>query len=87
MRQPAQNQTACPRIDPDRDDPQPNDANRRKAQMALLGVRSDIKRGQANKRTVYRVYTDPMEDPEEVNHVSEQLQQANIEILLKRVSD
>jgi cell division protein FtsN len=55
--------------------------------MALLGVRSDIKRGQVNKRTVYRVYTDPMEDPEEVNHVSEQLQQANIEILLKRVSD
>jgi hypothetical protein len=64
-----------------------NDANRRKAQMALLGVRSEIKRGQVNKRTVYRVYTDPMEDPEEVNHVSEQLQQANIEILLKRVSD
>ena len=64
-----------------------DDANRRKAQIALLGVRADIKRGLANKRTVYRVYTDPMEDPADVNRVSQKLQQANIEILLKRVSD
>jgi cell division protein FtsN len=64
-----------------------DDANRRKAEMALLGVRSDIKRGQANKRTVYRVYTDPMEDPAEVNRISKKLQQANIEILMKRVTD
>jgi cell division protein FtsN len=64
-----------------------DDANRRKAEMALLGVRADIKRGLANERTVYRVYTDPMEDPADVNRVSQQLQQANIEILLKRVSD
>ena len=64
-----------------------DDANRRKAEMALLGVHSEIKRGQANKRTVYRVYTDPMEDPAEVNRMSKKLQQANIEILLKRVSD
>jgi cell division protein FtsN len=64
-----------------------DDANRRKAEMALLGVRSDIKRGQVNKRTVYRVYTDPMEDPAEVNRISKKLQQANIEILMKRVTD
>jgi cell division protein FtsN len=64
-----------------------DDANRRKAEIALLGVRADIKRGLVKQRTVYRVYTDPMEDPADVNRVSQKLQQANIEILLKRVSD
>ena len=63
------------------------DANRRKAQLALLGVHSDIKKGTANGRAVYRVYTDPMEKPEEVNRVSKLLTGANIEILRKRVSD
>jgi cell division protein FtsN len=63
------------------------DANRRKAQLALLGVHSDIKKGNANGRTVYRVYTDPMEKPEDVNRVSSLLTDANIEILRKRVSD
>lgn len=63
------------------------DANRRKAELALLGVRSEIKRGIANQRTVYRVYTAPMERPDEVNRISEKLRDSNIEILLKRVSD
>jgi cell division protein FtsN len=63
------------------------DANRRKAQLALLGVHSDIKKGTANGRAVYRVYTDPMEKPEDVNRVSDLLTNANIEILRKRVSD
>jgi cell division protein FtsN len=63
------------------------DANRRKAEMALLGVRSEIKRGNANDRTVYRVYTSPMDSPDEVNRVSDTLRNSNIEILLKRVSD
>jgi cell division protein FtsN len=63
------------------------DANRRKAEIALLGVRSEIKRGTANQRTVYRVYTAPMESPDEVNRVSDKLRDSNIEILLKRVSD
>ena len=63
------------------------DANRRKAQLALLGVHSDIKKGTANGRAVYRVYTDPMEQPEDVNRVSQLLTNANIEILRKRVSD
>lgn len=63
------------------------DANRRKAEMALLGVRSEIKRGTANDRTVYRVYTSPMDSPDEVNRVSDTLRNSDIEILLKRVSD
>jgi len=63
------------------------DANRRKAEMALLGVRADIKRGKAGSKTVYRVYTDPMDNPSEVNRVSKRLTDANIEILRKRVTD
>jgi len=63
------------------------DANRRKAEIALLGIRTEIKRGTANNRDVYRIYTDPMENPADVNRVSQQLSDAKIEILLKRVSD
>lgn len=63
------------------------DANRRKAEMGLLGVRSDIKKGNANGRVVYRVYSDPMEDIAEVNRTSNLLNGAGIEIMLKRISD
>ena len=63
------------------------DANRRKAQIALLGVHAEIKKGNANGRAVYRVYTDPMEQPAEVNRVSKLLTDSGIEILRKRVSD
>jgi cell division protein FtsN len=63
------------------------DANRRKAEMGLLGVRSDIKKGTANGKTVYRVYTNPMEQTADVNATSKLLTNAGIEIMLKRVSD
>ena len=63
------------------------DANRRKAQMGLLGVRAEIKRGSANNRTVYRVYTQPLNNTADVNRVSQQLNEAGIEVLRKRVSD
>lgn len=63
------------------------DANRRKAEMGLIGVRAEIKRGSANNRTVYRVYTQPINNTAEVNRVSQQLNEAGIEVLRKRVSD
>lgn len=63
------------------------DAERRKAQLGLLGVRSDIKRGSVNGSDVYRVYTDAVEMPDDVNRLSRQLDDAGIEILVKRVSD
>lgn len=63
------------------------DANRRKAEIALLGVRSDIKKGTANGRTVFRVYTDPLESGDDVNRISGLLRGAGIEVLAKRVSD
>jgi cell division protein FtsN len=61
------------------------DANRRKAQIALLGVRTEIKPGDANGRKVYRVYTDPIDNTAEVNRLSELLTRSDIEILRKRV--
>ncbi len=63
------------------------DANRRKAELGLLGVRSDIMKGSANGRTVYRVYTEPMETPADVNRTSNLLSSAGIEVMRKRVSD
>jgi len=63
------------------------DASRRKAEIGFLGVRSEIKKGNVEERTVYRVYTEPMEQPAEVNRVTSQLTDAGIEVLLKRVSD
>lgn len=63
------------------------DANKRKAELGLLGIRSEIKAGDANGRTVYRVYTDPLESPDAVNRTSSLLTGAGIEIMLKRVSD
>jgi cell division protein FtsN len=61
------------------------DANRRKAQAGLLGVRTEIKQGDVNGRTVYRVYTDPMDSPAEVNRVSNLLTGSGIEVMMKRV--
>ena len=63
------------------------DANRRKAELGLLGIRSEIKTGDANGRTVYRVYTEPLKTPDDVNRTSSLLAGEGIEVLLKRVSD
>lgn len=63
------------------------EANKRKAELGLLGIHSEIKTGDANGQTVYRVYTDPMENPEDVNRASKLLTGAGIDILPKRVSD
>jgi len=63
------------------------DANRRKAELGLLGIRSDIKKGTANGRQVFRVYTDPMEQTAQVNRTSNLLTGAGIEVMLKRISD
>lgn len=62
-------------------------AQRRKAEIALLGVHSEIKKGNVNGKTVFRVYTDPMDKPADVNRVRTLLNGVGIDILMKRVSD
>jgi cell division protein FtsN len=62
-----------------------NDAKKREGEIALLGVSADIKKGDANGRTVYRVYTRPLETTDDVNRLSVLLNENGIETLPKRV--
>jgi cell division protein FtsN len=61
------------------------DAKKREGEIALLGISAEIKKGEANGRTVYRVYTNPLESAAEVNRISGLLNANNIETLPKRV--
>ena len=63
------------------------DARRREGEIALLGVRAEVRRGEANGQTVYRVYTRPLETPAAVNETQRRLNEAGIDTLAKRVSD
>jgi hypothetical protein len=62
-------------------------AQKRRVEMQELGVPATIKRGSVNGKTVYRVYTDPMDNPRDVNRVRTLLTGVGIDILQKRVSD
>ena len=62
-------------------------AQQRKGEMEELGVPAEIKRGSVNGKTVYRVYTNPMDNPQDVNRVRTLLTGVGIDILQKRVSD
>jgi hypothetical protein len=58
-------------------------AQRRKAEIALLGVHTEIKKGNVNGKTVYRVYTDPMDKPADVNRVRTLLNGVGIDLLVR----
>lgn len=64
-----------------------SDAQRREGEIALLGVRAEVRKGEANGRTVYRVYTRPLDTPGAVNQTRNLLNNNGIETLAKRVSD
>ena len=63
------------------------DAERREGEIALLGVRAEIRKGEANGRAVYRVYTQALTTPEDVNRIRERLNANGIETLARCVSD
>lgn len=63
------------------------DARRREGEIALLGIRAEVRKGDANGRTVYRVYTRPLDTPDAVNRTQKRLNDAGIDTLRKRVSD
>ena len=63
------------------------DAQRREGEIALLGVRAEVRKGEANGRIVYRVYSRPLDTPEAVNRLRTLLNDNGIETLAKRVSD
>ena len=63
------------------------DADRVRAQLALLGVESKVQRVSIDNDTWHRVRIGPIEDLKELNRARERLRQADIEALVIRVGD
>lgn len=64
-----------------------SDADRRRAQLALLGVESRVQRIMIDDRTYHRVRVGPMSDLDELNRVRSQLRDADIDVLRIRLGD
>ena len=64
-----------------------NDADRRRAQLALHGIESHIQRVKVNDRNYFRVYIGPTDDLDELNMLRSRLRAARIDVLRIRLSD
>ncbi len=63
------------------------DADRRRAELALLGIESRIQRVMIDDRTYHRVRIGPTSDLDELNRIRSQLRAARIEVLRIRLGD
>ncbi len=63
------------------------DADRRRAQLALLGIESRVQRITIDDRTYHRVRIGPMTELDELNLLRSQLRQADIDVLRIRLGD
>jgi len=63
------------------------DADRRRAELALQGIESRIQRVKVNDRNYHRVYIGPIEDLDELNLMRSRLRSAKIDVLRIRISD
>ncbi len=63
------------------------DADRRRAQLALHGIESQIQRVTIDDRTYHRVRIGPTNDLDELNMLRSRLRNAKIDVLRIRVSD
>jgi cell division protein FtsN len=63
------------------------DADRRRAELGLLGIESWVQRVTIDDRTYYRVRIGPVDDLDRLNLIRAQLRQANIDALRIRVGD
>ena len=63
------------------------DADRRRAQLALLGIESVIQRVSIDDKSYHRVRIGPMNDLDRLNLVRGQLRQADIDVLRIRLGD
>jgi len=63
------------------------DADRRRAELGLLGIESRVQRVTIDDRTYHRVRIGPVEDLDKLNLIRAQLRQANIDALRIRVGD
>jgi cell division protein FtsN len=63
------------------------DADRRRAELALHGIESHIQRVKVNDRNYHRVYIGPTEDLDELNLLRSRLRAAQIDVLRIRLGD
>jgi cell division protein FtsN len=64
-----------------------NDADRRRAELALHGIVSRVQRASVNSRDYFRVYIGPIEDLDELNVTRSRLRAAKIEVMRIRLGD
>lgn len=64
-----------------------NDADRRRAELALHGIESHIQRVKLNDRNYYRVYIGPTDDLDELNLLRSRLRAAKIDVFRIRLGD
>jgi len=64
-----------------------SDADRRRAEIALLGIESRVQRIMIDDRTYHRVRVGPMNDLDQLNRVRSQLRSADIDVLRIRIGD
>ena len=64
-----------------------NDADRRRAELALHGIESRVQRAKVNGRDYYRVYVGPIDDLEELNVTRSRLRAAKIDVMRIRLGD
>jgi len=63
------------------------DADRRRAEIALLGIESRVQRVTIDDRTYHRVRIGPIDDLDRLNLIRARLRQANIDALRIRLGD
>ena len=63
------------------------DADRRRAELALHGIESPIQRVKVNDRNYHRVYIGPTDDLDELNMLRSRLRAAKIDVFRIRLSD
>jgi cell division protein FtsN len=63
------------------------DADRRRAELALHGIESHIQRVKINDKNYHRVYIGPTDDLDELNMLRSRLRSAKIDVFRIRISD
>lgn len=63
------------------------DADRRRAELALQGIESHIQRVKVNDKNYHRVYIGPTDDLDELNMLRSRLRAAKIDVFRIRISD
>jgi len=64
-----------------------NDADRRRAELALQGIVSRVQRAKVNDRDYFRVYVGPIDDLDELNVTRSRLRAAKIDVMRIRLGD